>query len=333
MNVVSVRSNAVEKHLVDGARSMNWTACTPMESLSMDGPNPGKKHPATPYFFPTKRLRRNLSKPKIEALEDEMFLLREQVDEIAASLRRMQKTNQHFNGSLETQKEVSHSSMQTSLDHIRRPVSAKPRFVGPTSSDYNFSMANNALQTMGIQTDEPDWEFNAESAGPSRCPSPGIPRQEVSSRSDPLLSVGMEESYRALEVYKEELSQVYPFIPVEKICQLVPSIFEYLQLGSSFIGMIDQNREVDKEDVNILKMIVASALILEGRGKSRISQILVDSIGPQLTTSLREVNFDLKELQVLTMTVWLPFTSWNDSARKLTIILRAYIISSLMSPS
>jgi hypothetical protein len=52
--------------------------------------------------------------------------------------------------------------------------------------------------------------------------------------------------------------------------------------------------------------MVASALVLEGGGQSILGQELVDSVEATVNRSVHNVEIDLRELQILTMTVYAP---------------------------
>ena len=161
---------------------------------------------------------------------------------------------------------------------------------------------------MGIEPGEQEGSSTADSALPSRCPSPQLPIGSDLLITDPLLSIGLSETYRVLQVYKEEFNPLYPFLPMDKIHALIPSIYEHInrQPESGCVCNADtQGTLVSTKDIKVLKMVIASSLVLEARGKSSLSQRLVDSVEGGMARGAQLVEVDLQELQVLTMMVCL----------------------------
>jgi hypothetical protein len=184
----------------------------------------------------------------------------------------------------------------------------QPQFIGPTSSAYNFTMANNTLRMMGIQPNEQDSSSTADSALPSRCPSPQLPTDSDLLIKDPLLSIGLSETYRVLQVYKEEFNPLYPFLPMDEIHALIPSIYERINQepeSGCVCNADNQDAVVSTKDIKVLKMVIASSLVLEACGKSSLAQRLVDSVEGGIARGARQVEVDLQELQILTMIVCL----------------------------
>lgn len=264
------------------------------------------------------------------ALEGNLWTLQEQVNELSATLKQVQGDVYSLNSaanisagrSLDPQGD-SPATKQKPRTGRRLTEVTKPHFVGRTSSAYSFHVANSTLQSMGIRADEHDSRL--DSTLPSRRQSVEPPTQveEDQSTPDALLTLDLSEIYRHLEVYREELMPIYPFINIDEIISRVPQIHEYLQRTPARISL-DKGRQhdpsaIDHADGNIIKLMVASALVLEGGGQSMLGQELVDNVEATLTRSVRKVEIGLKELQILTMTVCttaslVMFSSWSKGS-------------------
>ncbi|KAG9229952.1 fungal-specific transcription factor domain-containing protein [Amylocarpus encephaloides] len=250
---------------------------------------------------------------RVAALEGNMQLLQEQVRQMSETLEQVQGD---FHGlssavdagrgrSMETRGRPSPTTRTASL---RGPLTrvTQPHFVGPTSSAYSFNVAHSTLNMMGISAD--DHDARLDSTLPSlreRAESP-VRVEEDKTANDALLAIDLSEIYRHLDVYREELMPVYPFIHFEVISARVPEIHEYLQKeparDAADQGRVDPRCSNNKKDGNVIKLMVASALVLEGGGQSILGQELVDSVEATVNRSVRSAEIDLRELQILTMT-------------------------------
>lgn len=217
-------------------------------------------------------------------------------------------------GSIQRERNEPHSTdHEKAQPALRSPESScrkgktptQPQFIGPTNSNYNFKMANNTLKEMGIPLSEPDLSEMIDSALPSRYQSPEPHTRDNIDAQDPLLTMEKQEIYHAIEVYKDDLHPIYPFLPIEETRKALPAILNHLDRGKNvYTGDGDSRYDpVSQKDVKILKMIVASVLVLKAGGNSMLAQHLVDSVECASSSCPRLLEIDIQELQVLTMTV------------------------------
>lgn len=166
-----------------------------------------------------------------------------------------------------------------------QPHGSQPRYQGPTSSEYGFNIARSSLQTMGVTAPEiQDGEgYNGDEAFPGGSPqqlrAPMAP-MTIHPNKDPLWKIGKEEAIRLCRVYEEEMGIMYPILDLEDTISKADMLFTFTQSAAK-IGLISpympgSDRLADS-DVNILKMILATALIIEGRGQSELGKELYDS--------------------------------------------------------
>lgn len=240
-------------------------------------------------------------------MESEISTLQQQVNGLLVAMKQMQSQypppvsvpdeNALFAG---TPKSASN------LSNSKPPSKTKnPQFPGPTSSAFSFNVANSTLHSMGLQADLQNNDPPIDSTLPTRLNTPE-PVTSHMSFSDPLLSISVSEILRLLQVYKEEIGVIYPFIHVENIVAQVEHIYDGLQVPNNMRNPGNGNQvvaETDNKNTRLLKMIVATALVVEGLGRSTLGQQLVESVEFAIGRSARDVIVDFTELQILTISV------------------------------
>ncbi|KAL2068427.1 hypothetical protein VTL71DRAFT_16525 [Oculimacula yallundae] len=256
---------------------------------------------------PTQAGHQNNSTSKIASLEQDLVSLRAQVDLLSQGMNQTRHQSQTSSTSLE----IGQASIQDNFrDAPNRGGSytkpTQPRFIGPTSTDFNFQVANNTLKMMGIQNEIEDSSC-VPSTTASRDPTPEPTSLVEASNNDPLCSIELDEIHRLLELYEQEIHPVYPFVPLQEIVQLVPSVYEHLKHQNENTARLGGNPTnqcctIMTYDVQALKLVVSCALVTEGRGRSYSSQVLVNSVDSILSTNLRAVKIDVQELRVFTLT-------------------------------
>jgi len=253
----------------------------------------------------------------VAALEGNMRVLQEQVSQMSATLEQVQGDVHGLSSAVDAGRGRSIEtrglpSPTTRTASFRCPLTrvTQPHFVGPTSSAYSFNVAHSTLNMMGISAD--DHDARLDSTLPSRRESaePPVRVEEDKTANDALLAIDLSEIYHHLDVYRKELMPIYPFINFEEISARVPEIHEYLQKeparDAADNGRVDPLCSNNKKEGNDIKLMVASALVLEGGGQSILGQELVDSVEATVNRSVHNVEVDLRELQILTMTVYAP---------------------------
>ena len=165
-----------------------------------------------------------------------------------------------------------------------RPKVKMPRFHGPTSSAYSFDVAKSSLQNMGITQlgagiDEGAVTGDVTPVGSPRSPVP-VP---LHPSKDPLWSLGREEAIRLCRTYEEEVGMMYPMFDIERIIRQTTLLFNFLEAASR-AGLSQRHLPgadaVNDDETNILKMIFATQLIIEGAGQSDLARRLWESVRP-----------------------------------------------------
>ncbi len=164
-----------------------------------------------------------------------------------------------------------------------QPQGNQPRFQGPTSSAFSFDVARSSLQTMGITAPETlEGVFNDEEPATGQPRAPTAP-MTTHPNKDPLLKMKKDEAIRLCRVYEEEMGLMYPMLDMEKTIVQVNMLFNFTEAAvkSGLINLHksgpDRLGKNSSNDVNILKMVLATALILEGEGQSDLGRELYES--------------------------------------------------------
>lgn len=190
--------------------------------------------------------------------------------------------------------------------------SKPPGFRGPTSSAFNFGVAKNSLETMGI-TSQTDEDGNGElGAGivttevtpePPETNPPFIPT--VLTNKDPIWSVSKDEALRLCRVYEDEMGLMYPVIDVDKAVAHAAGLYRFIEAAHR-TGLMRQDLPgadaIDDEDTNILKLILATAMTVEACGRSELGQRLFEFVQPAIDNMLLG-SAGIKGVRLLTMAV------------------------------
>ncbi|KAH6693555.1 fungal-specific transcription factor domain-containing protein, partial [Plectosphaerella plurivora] len=183
----------------------------------------------------------------------------------------------------------------------RSPVPMQPHFVGPTRSAFSLRIAESSLTRMGIGSNEAPPPSAPES--PSGSPGPSSPEQGPEGLArygpDPLLSFQTAEIVRLLDVFQEEVESVYPFIETSELASNVTQILDIVY-GPQTDETSPKVRKARQKDLRIIKVAVATAIVVEAHGRNDASARLVDSVESEISVTSR-ADVDLKEVQINTM--------------------------------
>lgn len=200
-----------------------------------------------------------------------------------------------------------------SLNAIRPRASSQSqqRFKGPTSNAFNFGVAKTSLETMGItEQGEEDASGSGEAgtaaATPQRSPFlRGQLLQDMHSEKDPIWSISREEAMRLCRVYEDEMGLMYPVVDVNKVVDYAAKLYKFIE-AMHRVGLMQQGLPgadaLDDEDTNILKLVMATAMTVEGGGRSELGQKLFECVQPAIDTMLLGA-VGVKAIRLLSMTV------------------------------
>lgn len=162
-----------------------------------------------------------------------------------------------------------------------------PQFKGgATSSALCFDVAKSSLQTMGIAQPEYATDDNlheqarASYESPLRAPAT-LTLLSGQPTKDPLWSLKREEVVRLCRLFDEDVGMMHPILDIEKTITRAHSLLAFME-SAQRTGLLSKEIErgdaFQDEHTNILKMVLASALALEGNGESELGAKLFDSV-------------------------------------------------------
>lgn len=126
----------------------------------------------------------------------------------------------------------------------------------------------------------------SESMPDVECERGSLPPRDI----DVLPSLGAVEIQRLLELYREEIVTVYPFLEVDDLSRIVTSVLE-------------SPEENTLKEIQAIKLVVATALAVEAHGQNNLSKRLIDEVEPVICSVSGEAFIDILELQLMIMLV------------------------------
>ena len=222
-------------------------------------------------------------------MHTQLYSLQEQVNQLYANLEALRNGQpfpipNHGQDPYPIHPELAHPDPYRNNIPPPQAQENHPRFQGPTSSAFSFDVARSSLQTMGITaSDMPEDNFNGDGAPPAGSPhQPRAPLapMTIHPNKDPLWKISKEEAIRLCRVYEEEMGLMYPLINMEKVLGQVNSLFKFTEAAARS-GLINPFKSgpdrLGNDDIWILKMVLASSLVIEGEGQSGMARELYES--------------------------------------------------------
>ncbi|KAI9713879.1 MAG: hypothetical protein M1820_000609 [Bogoriella megaspora] len=212
---------------------------------------------------------------------------------------------------------VSQASMHPgSPSHSRtKSVPKPPRFQGPTSSAFSLGVAKSSLQTMGITGLGDGSEEGIVTRSGSPTASPGQNNKTLHPDKDPIYFVNRAEAFRLCDVYEEEMGLMYPVVNLEHVKRHANLLYNFTEAATK-AGMIHVelagSDAISDEKTNILKMVLALALISEGSGQSMLGQRLYESVQKPME-SLLLGTVDIVGLRLITLCAMYHFQRDDES--------------------
>lgn len=213
--------------------------------------------------------------------------LQAQVESLYANISGYQQSRDNATDSYSDSSHATHS--RGAQSQASPPPNRKyPIYHGPTSSAYSFNVAKSSLQSMGIA---PNPESNDPSLSGEASPLPKPSHTVTSSYpgKDPLWIISRDEAHRLVRQFDEEICVMYPIFDVNSLNARIDLLWRFIEaaLRAGFGDpTLPGTDALDDDETNILKMVLASSLLLENNGQSHMAQRLFDSVRPSLETKL-----------------------------------------------
>lgn len=219
--------------------------------------------------------------------------LQEQFDGLMAALNALRNGESLDNFSRPGDRPMSmHSVNSASPYHQSNAVPRQPRLQGPTSSQFGLEVAKTTLQSMGY-TDGTADDGTGEEAP---LPSPHVRSAFLPAHpsKDPLWTIPKGEAIRLCHVYEEDMGLMYPVIDMETVIRNTTSLY------SQRSGLARLSLPGDANS-SILKLVLATAMTVEGSGQSEMGERLFESVREAVDIILHSGNFDIQDLPLLVL--------------------------------
>lgn len=199
---------------------------------------------------------------------------------------------------------------QSPSHHRSKSISKHPRFHGPTSSAFNLGVAKSSLKTMGITggEDGEDEGILTQDATPIGSPPnmhTVLPKQPLHESKDPIWALSRNEALRLIKVWHEEMGMMYPFLDIDKTVRYAEMLFTFVEAAarSGLMQGAGPGADAIMDDrTSILKLILATALVLEGNGKDPLGEKLFWNVHPMVERTLSNP-VDLHGINMLMLAV------------------------------
>ncbi|KAL4944264.1 hypothetical protein BDV06DRAFT_233606 [Aspergillus oleicola] len=221
---------------------------------------------------------------QIEALHREMRVMSARMRELESA----SATPGANNGNAS----ISSSSVSAGLRRImNRPGS--PDYVGPTSAEFGIAARQKNANGHG-DANESDGEELEESTSAT---SPAAVSDVEAMSNDPFRWLDKDEALRLVTVYENNVGLMYPCIDLDSLRCYVN---DYYKDGPMPPGTTDQDWFFAR-DAEVLKILLATALLVESHGRSERAALLADSVEDRFATRVKIPEVDMKELLILTL--------------------------------
>ncbi|KAJ5668629.1 uncharacterized protein N7477_007199 [Penicillium maclennaniae] len=191
------------------------------------------------------------------------------------------------------------------LHRILNPPKS-PTYVGPTSAEFGLSRRSRPLsRARSLEChhgDGDDDDIDLSTAAHSPIP---LNTEEALDGGDPLSSLGLQETLRLVQVYEDTVGIMYPCVDLVSVRAYVVEF--YHSQNPSFVNASDLRRPDSNQDwfhardIQVLKILTATALLVETHGRSERAAQLANSVEDRFASRLKIAEVDMKEILILTL--------------------------------
>ncbi|EAW09986.1 transcription factor domain-containing protein [Aspergillus clavatus NRRL 1] len=230
---------------------------------------------------------------RLSTVDHQIETLQREMRAMASRLRQLESASPAMARNTPTAVSTGSSiSMNAGLHRImNRPQS--PSFVGPTSAEFGLTARQRASEEMDGDSGDDLVSIVVQSPAPA-------PEEQISP-DDPLGGLGRAEALRLVTVYENMVGLMYPCVDLDSVRGYIADFFRHKdQPGPSPLATTDQDWFFAR-DVEVLKILLATALLVESHGRSERAALLADSVEGQFATRVNIPEVDMKELLILTL--------------------------------
>lgn len=122
---------------------------------------------------------------------------------------------------------------------------------------------------------------------------------------DPIWIIQREEALRLLGVYEDNMHEMYPVVSIARLKEHVDFLYKFMEAATRS-GLMRMDAEgmdgINDNETNILKLILAISLHVEGQGRSELGLRLFEHVQPAVDALLLG-EAGIKDVRILVLTV------------------------------
>jgi len=181
---------------------------------------------------------------------------------------------------------------------LRKQGSSQPSFQGPTSPAFSLGLARSSLQSMGITEGAPADDAAAQDHLVAELARAQKANPHATGK-DPLYSVTKEEALRLCTLYEDEVGLMNPIVDIQDVKGHASIMYTMMDAAARVLGTAHHpNDTIQDEGTDLLRLVLAIALVLEGTGQSELGTRLFDSVNS--VKNYRNVDAPiLKDIQIV----------------------------------
>ncbi|TIA35511.1 fungal transcriptional regulatory protein [Aureobasidium pullulans] len=249
---------------------------------------------------------RNMSN-QIASLQDQVNALFASMNTLRADLNTQQPPIDPF---LQHQSILQHDQVPSPEATRRKSMSRRPTFRGPTSLEFNLGVAKNHLENMGIAPAAPDDDGLREESpnGDVLATAP------LHASKDPIWHVNREEALRLIRVYQDDMHIMYPLVSIPELTAYVNKLYTFMESAQRtglMMRAFPGADSIDDEETNILKIVMATAMVVEGSGRSDLGRSMYAYVQPSID-ALFLGDTGLRSVQLLALAATYQFHCDNE---------------------
>lgn len=229
---------------------------------------------------------------QIASLQDQVNALFASMNTLRADLNTQQPPIDPF---------LQHDQVPSQEATRRKSMSRRPTFRGPTSLEFNLGVAKNHLENMGIAPAAPDDDGLREESpnGDVLATAP------LHASKDPIWHVNREEALRLIRVYQDDMHIMYPLVSIPELTAYVNKLYTFMESAQRtglMMRAFPGADSIDDEETNILKIVMATAMVVEGSGRSDLGRSMYAYVQPSID-ALFLGDTGLRSVQLLALAV------------------------------
>lgn len=201
------------------------------------------------------------------------------------------------------------SAVPNSLQRILNPPKS-PSYVGPTSAEFGLGHQDDSLLDVFDDDDKlhPDNFQGGQDIDPSSPVTQsltGSATTEKFARRHSLHNLGLKETLRLVQLYEDTVGIMYPCVDLASLRTYVVDYYDSQTSASNKSSArkpsITDDDWFQARDIQVLNILIATALLVESNGQSERAAQLADIVEDRFASRLKVAQVDMKECLILTL--------------------------------